>query len=250
MDDLKKRARQLGIRALVAHWDEFAGQPWIKQLLDKEDEERQRRSFERRIREAQIGEFKPLGEFDWAWPRSIDRELIDELMRLDFLKEGLGSNIVFRGANGVGKSMLAKNLAYQALMHGYKTRFVPASQMLSDLAQHDGASARQRCLRKYTTVDLLVIDEVGYLSYANNYADLLYEVLNARYLKKSTIVTTNRVFEEWSEVFPHAACVVTLVDRLTHRADVITIDADSYRNRESIERSALKAKTRKKKKTA
>lgn len=245
MDDLKKRARQLGIRALVTHWDEFAGQPWIKQLLDKEDEERQRRSFERRIREAHIGEFKPLAEFDWKWPRAVDREAIDELMQLDFIKEN--SNVVLRGPNGIGKTMIAKNFAYQALMAGYKTRFVPASQMLSDLAQHDGASARQRCLRRYTSVDLLVIDEVGYLSYANNYADLLYEVLNARYLKKSTIVTTNRIFEEWSEVFPHAACVVTLVDRLIHKADVISIDADSFRNREAMERAAQKAKTRKRK---
>lgn len=92
-----------------------------------------------------------------------------------------------------------------------------------------------------------MIDEVGYLSYANNYADLLYEVLNARYLKKSTIVTTNRIFEEWGEVFPHAACVVTLVDRLIHKADVISIDADSFRNREATERAALKAKARKRK---
>jgi DNA replication protein DnaC len=249
MDELKQRARKLGIRALISHWDEFAGQPWIKQLLDKEDEERQRRSFERRIREARIGEFKPLAEFDWDWPRMIDREAVDELMQLDFIKDN--SNVVLRGPNGIGKTMIAKNLAYQALMAGYKTRFVPASQMLSELAEHDGASARQRCLRRYTSVDLLVIDEVGYLSYANNFADLLYEVLNARYLKKSTIVTTNRIFEEWSEVFPHAACVVTLVDRLIHKAEVLSIDADSFRNREAMERAAQKAKQRKgKRKTA
>jgi DNA replication protein DnaC len=249
MDDLKQRARKLGIRALVTHWDHFAGQPWIKQLLDKEDEERQRRSFERRIREARIGEFKPLGDFDWKWPREIDREAIDELMQLDFIKEH--SNVVLRGPNGTGKTMIAKNLAYQALMAGYKTRVVPASQMLSELAEHDGAAARQRCLRRYTGVELLVIDEVGYLSYANNFADLLYEVLNARYLKKSTIVTTNRIFEEWSEVFPHAACVVTLVDRLTHKAEVLSIDGDSFRHREAKERAAEKANQRKsKRKTA
>ena len=249
MDDLKQRARKLGIRALVKHWDEFAGQPWIKALLDKEDEERQRRSFERRIREARIGEFKPLAEFDWTWPRTIDREALEELMQLDFIKDNC--NVVLRGPNGIGKTMLAKNLAYQALMAGYKTRFVPASQMLNELAEHDGASARQRCMRRYTGVDLLVIDEVGYLSYANNFADLLYEVLNARYLKKSTIVTTNRTFEEWSEVFPHAACVVTLVDRLVHNSEVLSIDADSFRHHEAMERAAQKEKQRKgKRKTA
>jgi len=243
MDDLKQRAKKLGIRALVRHWDEFAGQAWIKILLDKEDEERQQRSFERRIREARINEFKPLAEFDWNWPREIDREAIEELMQLDFIKDHC--NVVLRGPNGTGKTMIAKNIAYQALMAGYKTRFVSASQMLSELAAHDSASARQRCMRKYTGVDLLVIDEVGYLSYASNYADLLYEVLNARYLKKSTIVTTNRIFEEWNEVFPHAACVVTLVDRLTHKAEVLSIDADSFRHRESTERAAEKEKLRK-----
>src|ERR1700676_1339103 len=134
MDDLKKRARKLGIRALVTHWDEFAGQSWIKALLDREDEERQRRSFERRIREARIGEFKPLAEYNWKFPRKIDREAIEELMQLDFLKDG--ANVVLRGPNGTGKSMIGKNLAYQALMAGYKTRFVPASQMLSELAEH------------------------------------------------------------------------------------------------------------------
>ncbi len=249
MDDLKQRARKLGIRALITHWDEFAGQPWIKTLLDKEDEVRQQRSFERRIREARIGEFKPLCEFDWKWPREIDREAIEELMQLDFIKETV--NVVLRGPNGVGKSMIAKNLAYQALMAGYSTRFTPASQMLSELAEKESASSRQRCLKKYTGVDLLVIDEVGYMSYANNFADLLYEVLNARYMKKATIVTTNRVFEEWSEVFPHAACVVTLVDRLVHKSEVLSIDGESFRNREAKERAALKLKERKsKRKTA
>lgn len=249
MENLKHRARKLGIRALVAHWDEFAGQPWIKALLDKEDEVRQQRSYDRRIREARIGDFKKLSDFNWDWPREIDREAIEELMQLEFIKEAV--NVVLRGPNGVGKSMIAKNLAHQALMAGYSTKFTPASLMLNELAEKEGASARQRCLKKYTGVDLLVIDEVGYMSYANNYADLLYEVLNARYLKKATIVTTNRIFEEWSEVFPHAACVVTLVDRLVHKSEVLSIDGDSYRNKEALERAASKLKERKtKRKTA
>src|SRR5262249_42078851 len=112
----------------------------------------------------------------------------------------------------------------------------------------DGAYARRRCLRKYSLIDLLIVDEVGYLSYDNRYADLLYEVITARYQNRSTIVTTNRPFKEWGTVFPNAACVVTLVDRLLHKAEIISIDAESYRHREATERAAAKEKERQEKK--
>ena len=124
-------------------------------------------------------------------------------------------------------------------------RFIKASTLLEELSTADGAYSRRRCLRKYSLVDLLIIDEVGYLSYDNRYADLLYEVINARYESKSTIVTTNREFKEWGSVFPNAACVVTLVDRLLHKAEIVTIEAESYRHREAKERAAEKEKKRK-----
>ena len=200
----------------------------------------------RRIKEAKLGQFKPMAEFDWSWPKKIDRELVDELFSLEFLNGA--TNVVLVGKNGNGKSMIAQNLGYEALMAGHSVRFAKASEMLDELSSADGAYKRRQCLKKYSQVDLLIVDEVGYLSYDNRYADLLYEVITARYQNRSTIVTTNRIFQEWGSVFPNAACVVTLVDRLVHKAEIVSIDAESYRQKEAMERATAKEKKRKTKK--
>jgi DNA replication protein DnaC len=140
--------------------------------------------------------------------------------------------------------MLAQNLAHQALLKGHTVLFTSASDLLSDLTQRDSAHLLQLRLRRYARPKLLVIDELGYLSYDHRHADLLFEVISRRYLKAPTIITTNKPFSDWNDVFPNATCVVTLIDRLTHRAEVIQIDADSYRLKEAKERSADKAKRR------
>jgi DNA replication protein DnaC len=239
MTDFKELANKLGFKALFANWNEYANEPCIKKLLEQEEADKNRRSLERRLRESQIKEMKPASEFDWSWPTSIDRELVEELFTLKFMTEHV--NVIFQAANGLGKSMLSKNLVHTALLAGYKTKFTSASQMLSDLSAQDGATARRRCLQKYTSPDLLAIDELGYLSYDNRYADLLYEVINARYLQASTIVTTNKIFQEWGEIFPNAGCVVTLVDRLVHKSELVKIKGESYRNKEATERANQRA---------
>lgn len=143
----------------------------------------------------------------------------------------------------MGKSTLAQNLAYQALIHGHTVLFKAAGDMLGELAALDSDSALHRRLRYYATPDVLLIDEVGYLSYSNRHADLLFELISRRYERQSTIVTTNKPLSEWGQVFPNAACVVSLVDRLMHRAEVISIEAESYRLKEARERN--EARTRK-----
>ena len=124
--------------------------------------------------------------------------------------------------------------------------FTSASTLLTDLAERDTAWARQQRLRRYVRPQLLVIDEVGYLSYDNRHADLLFEVITRRYERPatSTIITTNKPFTQWNDVFPSAACVVTLIDRLTHRSELVQIDADSYRLKEAKQRATEKATRR------
>jgi DNA replication protein DnaC len=244
--DLRRRAEALRLPGLLAHWDEAVDSDWVAQLLDWEEAERSRRSMERRVRRARIGSFKPLVDFDWSWPTKCDRPAIEELMSLEFLAES--TNVVLFGPNGVGKTTVAKNLAHQALSHGHTVHFANAGELLGGLAALDSASSRNRKLRHYASFDVLAIDEVGYLSYSNRHADLLFELTNRRYEKKSTIVTTNRPFAEWNEVFPNAACVVSLVDRLTHNAELVAIEGKSYRHKEAQERTDARAQRRRRKK--
>lgn len=149
----------------------------------------------------------------------------------------------------MGKSTIAKNIAHQAVLKGHSVLFTSASDMLNTLAAQDGNLSLQRRLKYFARPDVLVIDEVGYLSYGNRHADLLFDIISRRYEQKSTIVTTNKPFTQWEEVFPNAACVVSLVDRLIHHALMITIDGESYRMKEAKERSAIAKKARVTKKT-
>lgn len=105
-------------------------------------------------------------------------------------------------------------------------------------------SALRRRLRHYAAPALLLIDEVGYLSYSNRHADLLFELISRRYEQRSTVVTTNRPFAEWRDVFPNAACVVSMVDRLMHNAEIVAIDGESYRVKEAMERAEQREKQR------
>jgi DNA replication protein DnaC len=242
-EELRKRLHRLGLHGLLTHWDEIATQPWLPQLLAIEEAERQRRSLDRRIRDSRTGSFKPMADFDWQWPTKIDRQAIDELFSLAFIPEGV--NAIFLGPNGVGKSMILQNLAHHALVRGYTVRFVSASDMLAELAAQDSSSVLARRLRRYVLPALLCIDEVGYLSYSNRYADLLFEVVTRRYdARRPVLLSTNKAFSEWTEVFPHAACTVTLVDRLIHRSEIIEIEGQSYRLKEAKERAAQRKSAR------
>lgn len=242
-DELQSRALALKLHGLLAHWDEVPESelPWVRQLIEWEQIERKRRGLERRLSAAHLGRFKPLGDFDWNWPQRCDRTAVSEFMTLRFIPET--ANLILVGPNGVGKSMIAQNIAHHAVMQGHSALFVNAAQMLGDLAAQDGDNALRRRLKHYAHPDVLVIDEIGYLSYGNRHADLLFEIINRRYELKPTLVTTNRPFAEWSEVFPNAACVVSIVDRLVHHSEILVIEGESYRMREAKERAARKRKT-------
>jgi DNA replication protein DnaC len=246
MNSLSTQLQQVGLRAVPADLDDFLARAtkarWsprqmLEQLVQSEAAERSRRSLERRLRLSGIKSFKPMADFDWAWPSKIERDVIERALTLDFLQEG--RNLVLVGRNGLGKTMIAQNIGHAAVMAGSSVLFRSAPALLEEL-HRQSPEGRRRKLRGYAGVGLLCVDEVGYLSFDDKAADLLYEVINRRYERKSVIVTTNRPFKEWNEVFPNATCIATLLDRLLHHADVTVIEGDSYRVRESEQETAAR----------
>lgn len=245
---LSAQLQQIGLRALPAQLDDFlalsAKARWsphqiLEQLAEAEIAERSRRSLQQRLRFSGIKRFKPMADFDWSWPSKIERDIIERALSLDFLPEA--RNLILVGRNGLGKTTIAKNICHAAVLAGSSVLFRSAAELLEELDRQSPEGRRHK-LRTYANVGLMCIDEVGYLSFDDKAADLLYEVVNRRYERKPVIVTTNRPFKEWNEVFPNATCIVTLLDRLLHHADVIVIEGDSYRLRESEQERAARRK--------
>jgi DNA replication protein DnaC len=203
----------------------------LETLTQAELDERARRRLERQLRDARLGRFKALADFEWDWPKQIHRPTIDRVFTLDFLTKS--ENIVLVGNQGLGKTMLSKNLVHHAVLAGHSALFVTASDLLLDLNSQDTSRALERRLRAYARPHLLAIDEIGYLAYDTHAADLLFQIISRRYEQRSIVVTTNLVFKEWNTVFPNASCAVALIDRLTHHAEIIRIEGDSYRHREA-----------------
>lgn len=247
-DLLLQRAKTLKLHGLVEHWNEVDDTRWIEQLLQWEEVYRSAKSLDNRLRSARIGKFKPLASFDWDWPKECDRGAIEQWMQLDFIKDAI--NPILCGPNGVGKTTIAANIAHQSIIKGFTALFTTAAGMLNELAAIDSDSALRRRVKHYTQPTLLVIDEVGYLSYSNRHADLLFDIISQRYEKKSTLITTNKAFTEWREIFPNATCVVSIIDRLVHHSEIVNIVADSYRAKEAKDKTLQRQHARKKTKTA
>lgn len=245
-NDLSGQLSRIGLRATSEGLDDLLAravkQKWSpRQLLEEiarsEVSARAARNLQRRLSAARLGRFKPLADFDWNWPKKIDRALIEQWMRLELIEQK--RNLLLIGSNGLGKTSIVKNLAYEAALAGHSVLFRLASELISDLSC-DSPQLRKRKLRDYGRVDLLCIDEVGYLAYDASAADLLYEVVNRRYETGSIVMTSNRAFKEWNEVFPNATSIGTMLDRLLHHADVILIEGQSYRRRESEAETAAR----------
>lgn len=251
MTPLTDQLAALGLRATAATLDDVVAlatkSRWsplqlLEHLAQTEQQDRSRRSLERRLARARIGRFTAMTEFDWTWPKRIDRIAVEAALRLDFLADA--SNLVLVAAQGLGKTMVAKNVAYAAVLAGHHVLFTTAAQLLLDLGSQESQRGLARRLRDYANRGLLVIDEVGYLSYDGRAADLLFQVVNRRYEHRSLILTTNLPFSEWPTIFPTAATATALIDRIVHHAEILTIEGDSYRRRAAEARRKVHSQVR------
>ncbi len=240
MSDLRDRLRALGLLVAGATLDDLVAvatkKRWgpteiLEHVADVEEKDRARRGLERRMSRSRLEKFKLMADFDWNWPSAIDRPLVESLLGLDFV-EG-ARNVVLVAPGGLGKTMIAQNIAHRAVLAGRSVLFLSAAQLLLDLGAQESARALDRRLHYYAKIGLLVIDELGFLAFDNRNADLIFQVVSRRYEKKSLVLTTNLAFADWHTVFPSATCATALVERVVHHADIVKIEGDSYRLRES-----------------
>lgn len=253
--DLRALLRALGLTATADALDDlialatkkrFGPVELFQYVAGLEEKERAQRGLERRLRRSRLERFKPMADFDWNWPKKIDRPLVESVLRLDFLEEP--RNVVLVAPQGLGKTMIAQNVAHNAALGGHGVLFLSAAQLLLDLGAQESARALDRRLKHYAKIGLLILDEIGFLAFDNRNADLLFQVISRRYEKKSTVLTTNLAFSGWPTIFPNATCATALIDRVVHHADVVAIEGESYRAREA-ESHAKERRSRRKDKT-
>jgi DNA replication protein DnaC len=171
--------------------------------------------------------------YDFDYPKQIDRDLVMRAATLEFIAEK--ANCVFVGPSGVGKTHLANALGQLACLRGHRVKFTTAADLVNDLVAGQAKNTLQRRLAAWAIYDLLLVDELGYLSFDARGADLLYQVFNRRYQRTSTIVTTNLPFKDWGQLFPSAAAASAIADRLVHRGILVRIAGKSKRSDQEVE---------------
>ena len=207
---------------------------YLAQLIDGETSGREDRSTERRIAAARFPVLKTLEQYDWNWPTCINQMQIRHLFRLDFMKEH--GNVIFIGNVGLGKSHFATALAHAACLHGHSALFTTAINIINSIAAAQATGNIKREMSKYLKPSILVIDELGYLPIDKFGADCLFQVISGRYERNSTIITTNRAFKNWAEIFNNDSVITSaLLDRLLHHAETVLIEGKSYRMKDQID---------------
>lgn len=224
------------------HYPEFARQAaeehldhiaFLARLLEGEALLRQTRSVERRIRLARFPVRKTLEQFNWSWPKKLNRLQIQNLFRLHFIDHN--ANVIFIGGVGLGKTHLATALGLTACEHGHSVLFASAVDVVNTLAAAQVTGQLKPQLRKYLRPRVLILDELGYLPIDKTGADLLFQIISHRYERGSTVITTNRIFKKWPEIFNNDATLTSAVlDRLLHHAETVKIEGGSFRMKDQI----------------
>jgi DNA replication protein DnaC len=208
---------------------------YLSELIKQEDNLRKDRTIQRRIRMARFPVVKTLDQFNWSWPKKINRAQIQNLFRLKFIEDK--SNVVFIGGVGLGKTHLASALGYQACLKGHTVLFASAIDAINHLISAQRTERLKQELKKYQKTSLLILDELGYLPIDKNGADLLFQIISQRYEQGSIVITTNRVFKDWPEIFNNDSILTSaLLDRLLHHTDAVVIEGKSYRMKEVVEK--------------
>ena len=239
------RADKEALRALLAHATKSQMSPaqLCLELAALEKRERDARNLAARTKSATLGLVKPLDRFDWTHPRSLARDLYDDLQgSLGFIERG--ENVLFRGQAGVGKTTLAKHLGLAALARGHSVRFTTLAGALADLLRCEALPAIERRLRRYTAPELLILDELGYVPCDASAADLLFRIISHRHEHRAVVITTNLAYKQWGTVFGDAPCLGALIDRFAQHCHVLDIDADSWRDKERLEKKGLSLRPR------
>jgi len=185
------------------------------------------------LKRSQLFPLTSIDSYDFDYPERIDRDIVLRAATLDFIRER--SNVVFVGPSGVGKTHLANALGQLACLRGYRVRFTIAADLVNELVASQARNTLSKRLSIWSNYDLVLIDELGYLSFDARGADLLYQVFNKRYQRASTIVTTNLPFKDWGKLFHNSAAASAIADRLVHRGLLVRISGKSRRSDQTVE---------------
>jgi len=207
---------------------------YLAELATAEADLRSDRATKRRIRAARFPQIKTLEQFRWSWPKKVNQMQVKNLFRLNFIDEK--SNVIFLGGVGLGKTHLATALGYHACLKGHSVLFCSAVDAINNLAAAQSAARLKQELRKYHKPALVILDELGYLPIDKTGADLLFQIISHRYEQGSLIITTNRAYKDWPEIFNNdSTLTAALLDRLLHHTETVVIEGRSYRMKETIE---------------
>jgi len=208
-------------------YDEF-----LLELTAAELQARSQSRERRKIREAKFPLIKPLETFDLNAVPDLDIRLLRELAGCGYIKER--RNIIFLGRSGTGKTHLATALGIEACKNNYKTRFVSCYGLVNELLEAGKERELSRIMQRHARCDLLILDELGYIPFSKEGSELLFQVLAQRHEIGSVMITTNLGFADWTQVFGDPVMTAALLDRLTHKAHIISCTWESYRLKQSL----------------